>query len=498
MKNEDCVRLTLPNDQAYLSMALSFVRTAGSTIGLAGSALVQLEMAVEEAVTNVMKHAYDGEENRNFEIRCEKVAGGIRVVIHERGIPFDPASAPVYQPGPRNLEELDSAGLGLFLMKNMVDECAFRNLGPEGKETVLVKYVGDTQPDADPEPAAPVATPEVIKERIPYEVRRMTAREAIEVCRCAYKSHGYTFFDEHIYYPEKINELNESGQMVSAVAVTQDNKFMGHACLLHQEPTDRIAELTFVFVNVEYRGQGAFTRLLDFLVSTPKAKPLDGLYAYAVANHPFTQKTMARAGINDCGIQLATSPASWKFKGIDGDTSQRISVVMSFKYFQPPKRLVLYPPAGHRAMVEKLFRNVGAQHEFREPDGRQPPVGTGASVIQALENPAEGCTEVFVERYGADPVMDLRRLLRRLCLNGMAAINLFLNLEDPATYFIAPAMEPYGFFFAGILPRARVGDALILQYLNNVDVDYGKICAHTEVAQELLAYIRQRDPNAAL
>jgi len=53
-----------------------------------------------------------------------------------------------------------------------------------------------------------------------------------------------------------------------------------------------------------------------------------------------------------------------------------------------------------------------------------------------------------------------------------------------------------GFFFAGILPRTRIGDALILQFLNNVDLDYDKITVVSDAAKEILNYIRTRDPNS--
>ncbi len=133
--------------------------------------------------------------------------------------------------------------------------------------------------------------------------------------------------------------------MISAVAVTADGTFMGHSAFLYQYPEDVIAELTFVFVNVEYRGQGALNRLVDYLFTVPKKRELRGMYAYAVTNHPFTQKSMIKFQINDCGLLLATSPASWKFKGISEDTTQRISVLLSFKYLEPPLVYDLYVPA---------------------------------------------------------------------------------------------------------------------------------------------------------
>ncbi len=113
-------------------------------------------------------------------------------------------------------------------------------------------------------------------------------------------------------------------------------------------------------------------------------------------------------------------------------------------------------------------------------------------------NQAEGCAEIFVKRYGQDVVRVIRRQLRSFCLQQTACINLFLSLEDPLTQAMAGEVEKLGFFFAGVLPCTRIGDALILQYLNNVDLVYEKIAAYSEIAKELLDYIRAHDPNAAI
>jgi hypothetical protein len=53
-----------------------------------------------------------------------------------------------------------------------------------------------------------------------------------------------------------------------------------------------------------------------------------------------------------------------------------------------------------------------------------------------------------------------------------------------------------GFFFAGILPGGFTdGDALILQYLNNVPIDYNAIQVKSDLAAKLLTYVREQDPN---
>ena len=492
----DVLKLTLPNQVPYLTLAQLFVGEAARQFGFVGAELSQIQLGVEEAVTNVMKHAYDAEESRTFDILCERIAGGMRIVLSEKGIPFDPRLIPAYQAG-SDVAGSSTAGLGVFLMKSMMDDCSFHNLGPQGKETRLIKYLPrDAAQTGVASPAPGPAAPDPIAQKIAYDVRLMREDQAIEVSKCAYKSHGYSFFDDHIYFPERLVELNRTGEMISAVAVTSGGAFMGHAALLYQYPEDRIAELTFVFVNLEYRGQGALNRLNDFLLTTPKRREFAGMYAYAVANHAFTQKATQRSGMGDCGLLLATSPVSWKFKGIAGDASQRISVVLSFKYMQASTRLALYPPAHHADIIARLYRSMGAEHDYQTPTA--PPLPAAPSAVASSVNPSEGCAEIFLSRYGADAVREVKKLLRGYCLQQVAAINLFLSLEDPLTASLTAEFEKLGFFFAGILPQARVGDTLILQYLNNVDLDYGKIVAYSPAAQDILAYVQAHDPNMAV
>lgn len=501
MATKEFLKLTLPGDMAFLPIAQHCVTELGRRIGFPQEDLYKFEVALEECVSNVVRHAFGGGESGSFDILAERVPLGMRVIVREKGLPFDPTLLPQYQPG-QDLAATPESGLGIYLMRKSMDEVSFRNMGMEGKETHLVKYLpgrkaGEAAGEGAAAPEAASAEPAVIQEKIAYDVRDLQPSEAIEVTRCAYKSHGYTFFDEHIYYPDRLIELNRSGQMISAVAVTKDNVFMGHAALVYPYPEARIAELTFVFVNVEYRGQGCMNRLCEFLFREPEKKHLDGIYAYAVANHVFTQKVMVKYGINDCGIELATSPQTWFFKGITSEQEgnpQRISVVLGFKYLSPPPGLTLYPPQEHRAMIERLYANLGAKHDYAVPESR-PELPAESSAIEVELHVSEQNAEIRIARYGAGVVKEVRAILRDLCLKQAASINLLLNLQDPATPFLVADFERLGFFFSGILPRTGIGEALVLQYLNNVAFDYDKVMVYTDVAREILAYIRERDPN---
>ncbi len=55
-------------------------------------------------------------------------------------------------------------------------------------------------------------------------------------------------------------------------------------------------------------------------------------------------------------------------------------------------------------------------------------------------------------------------------------------------------LESLGFFFAGVFPNDKK-QYLVLQYLNNVPIDYKRIVLVSDFAQELGAYVQECDPN---
>jgi serine/threonine-protein kinase RsbW len=131
------LKLTCPCDLSYLRLVQSFVREAARFVGFEGEDLYKIELALEEAVTNVMKYAFaDDDEFQTFDVICERVQLGLRIIIKEKGIPFDPGQLPRFDPA-SDLDSVASSGMGLFLMRESMDEVAFFNLGPEGKETHL-------------------------------------------------------------------------------------------------------------------------------------------------------------------------------------------------------------------------------------------------------------------------------------------------------------------------------------------------------------------------
>jgi len=126
-------------DRAQLAAIREFAARAGREAGLEGQALYDLQLAVDEACTNVVEHAYEG-QGGEIRISVEAIEGGVRVVIRDWGRPFEPGAIgtpDVTAP----LEGRKLGGLGLFLMRQVMDEVDFVFDPVEGNRLTMVKRI---------------------------------------------------------------------------------------------------------------------------------------------------------------------------------------------------------------------------------------------------------------------------------------------------------------------------------------------------------------------
>jgi len=494
-------KLTIPNDPAYTAIASIYVRQVADKFGFETSDLELIVKSVIEAVTNVILHAFEPTEKASVEIACERVPLGLKITVRDKGLPFDPAQVPEC-PFPEQARKSYVPGCGLFVMKEVMDEVYFNNLGHDGKETVLIKYLKsrdltDYYKACDLEPYGNAASIDsAITDEIEFEVRPLRFSEAVEVSRCVYRSYGYSYSNEIAYYPDRIIQLIESGKIFSAVAVTKQGEIAGHCALLMWDDESRVAEMGMGAVKPVFRGYGVFKRLSEYLMEKAPSFGLMGVFARAVTNHTYSQQVAHGLGMRDCALFVGFVPRSASFKGITEELQQRDSLVTHFRYLQKAPREVLYSPQQHRDIIGWLYANIGASVELRAAGDSDDLDLPKESVIKARTYGKLSIAEIDVEVYGQDVVAQVRARLKDLCMKHVDIIYLYLDMSDPWTARFGGHFEEMGFFFAGILPGSLPGDALILQYLNNVPIDYDKIKLESSAGKDMLAYIREHDPNA--
>ena len=389
-------------------------------------------------------------------------------------------------------------------LRGYLDEIRLHNLGPGGKELVLIKHlknknITDYYAACDLEPyestGAPIALP---ADQSKCHVRRMKADDAAEVSKTIYKTYGYTYPRDYVYYPEQIIALNESGQVFSAVAIAGDNEIAGYGVFQIWQENPQIVEMAQGVVKPEFRSLGCFRIITQYLLDQAKSRGIQGAFGEAVTNHTISQHTVHGFGFKDCGLRLGVIPPGILFKGMAGKIPHKISMLVQFLYLQqPPAQVVkIYAPDHHKDMIAALYKELGVRPKIKKALPAKKKTAPATSIVKIKQVPPMRYARMIIDRYGRNIVSESRNKVREICQQKTEIVNLFLNLSDPLTGTYVPKFEKLGFFFAGILPGGfRNGDALILQYLNNVPIDYDAIQVKSAMAKKLLAYVRQQDPN---
>ena len=95
-----------------------------------------MEHAVDEACSNVIKHAYAGDPNKQIGVTLRVSSEAFEVIIEDSGLKADVASIKG-----RGLDEIIPGGLGVHLIKRACDVVEFDEKKKKGNSLRLVKYL---------------------------------------------------------------------------------------------------------------------------------------------------------------------------------------------------------------------------------------------------------------------------------------------------------------------------------------------------------------------
>lgn len=125
MQQTLCRSLTLPNDIETIPTLSQFIDECAETVGLDSSLTMALNLAIEEAVVNVMLYAYHEGTVGDVTIRFSATGEELEIVITDSGTPFDPTQC---QDADITLsvEERPIGGLGIFLERQLMDAISYR------------------------------------------------------------------------------------------------------------------------------------------------------------------------------------------------------------------------------------------------------------------------------------------------------------------------------------------------------------------------------------
>ena len=118
------VELVVASDTRWLRLIRGVIKEFSARAGLEARTTHEVTLAVDEAVSNVIKHSYKGDPNQKISLRCCEVDGGVEVEVRDQGEPFDPGQSAIPPP-----DELRSGGRGVYLIRSVMDEVEYRREG---------------------------------------------------------------------------------------------------------------------------------------------------------------------------------------------------------------------------------------------------------------------------------------------------------------------------------------------------------------------------------
>lgn len=118
----------------------AFVGEGARQAGFNARDIYSIQLATDEAASNVIEHAYGGRTDGRFEVGCDPQADRLVITLLDHGKAFDPGRVeePDLQAG---LWDRKIGGLGIYLMRKLMDEVRYEST-EAGNLLTLVKRKG--------------------------------------------------------------------------------------------------------------------------------------------------------------------------------------------------------------------------------------------------------------------------------------------------------------------------------------------------------------------
>ena len=117
--------LTLDNDVQEVPQLAAFVDEVCEALGLDMGTTMQMNLALEEAVVNVMNYAYPAGTRGDVSIEAEANDSSLKFTITDSGTPFDPTVRDEVDTT-LTAEERGIGGLGIHLVRQLMDSISYK------------------------------------------------------------------------------------------------------------------------------------------------------------------------------------------------------------------------------------------------------------------------------------------------------------------------------------------------------------------------------------
>lgn len=130
----ESIRMEITSNPDFVSIIRLTVSGIANKVGFSLDDIEDIKVAVSEACTNAIKHSLD----KKFYVTFNLLKNGLSIEVEDKGTGYDMNS--VAEPDLSNPKE---NGLGLFIIKTLMDEVSTTSKNNEGTIVKMTKYLGD-------------------------------------------------------------------------------------------------------------------------------------------------------------------------------------------------------------------------------------------------------------------------------------------------------------------------------------------------------------------
>ncbi len=132
--------LTVKSTAENLAVIRDFVKSAAEDRGFSQTAIDKIILAVDEACSNIIRHAYKNSPDGDIIVKVKSSDEKLTVEITDYGVDFDSTQIP--EPDIKKYyRQHKVGGLGIYLMRKLMDEVKYNSVAGKKNQVVLVKYL---------------------------------------------------------------------------------------------------------------------------------------------------------------------------------------------------------------------------------------------------------------------------------------------------------------------------------------------------------------------
>jgi hypothetical protein len=302
----------------------------------------------------------------------------------------------------------------------------------------------------------------------PVTIRPLEPDDAAALTRCVYRCYGWTYPYAEMYFPDQLAAAIANGTRAGNVAVDADGEVVCHMGTVVL--ADGVVMAGGGVTDPRYRRRGLLAELGGRFYEWIGSSGTKVYLSEPVLTHAITQKMSLAGPSSLAGLYLNVRGPLQQVDFTDGMLDRRSSLLVTHCATVPLEPATLWVPALYEPLVRQLLDGADWPRDIGSTRGTPQCPDTSTSSLSYDSLNQVGAIKVTTVGHDLADVID--DALSQLHTAGAEMVRVYLPANQPALASLGAGLGSLRLGFAALLPAfGELGDALVLQWVRNPDID---------------------------